>query len=202
MTDTSPAAELRACPDCHVSPGQPHSDGCDVACCTVCGHQRITCKHGSDEQGWGQVWGGHCSAPDVGLRDEYAAAIRDAACTGDCGLTEAECSQHRIQPVVWHHGTVAEVSGTPEMFADAVLAVRDRTMQLLRSDLKWSQSSLEEADAAAADEATRANRAEAAIARVRALADDMRSWCSYRGMALHYSDAIRTALDGPTPEDQ
>jgi hypothetical protein len=43
----------------------------------------------------------------------------------------------------------------------------------------------------------RIEHTEAALARVRALADDMRTWCSWRGMALHYSDAIREALDGP-----
>lgn len=46
------------CPDCHVPPGQPHNDGCDVAHCTECGRQRITCKHGSSDAGWGQIWGG------------------------------------------------------------------------------------------------------------------------------------------------
>jgi hypothetical protein len=47
----------------------------------------------------------------------------------------------------------------------------------------------------------RVEQAEAALARVRALADDMRNWCSWRGMALHYSDAIREALNDPTTED-
>lgn len=72
-------------------------------------------------------------APEAGLREQYAAAIRDAACTGDCGMTEEECARTRIQPVVWHPG-LAEVSGSPEMFADAVLAVRDRALQQLRAD--------------------------------------------------------------------
>lgn len=57
------------------------------------------------------------------LRDRIAEAVRDAACNGDCGKTEEECAKERIQPVVWHHGRLAAVEGTPEQFAAAVLAV-------------------------------------------------------------------------------
>jgi hypothetical protein len=46
------------CPDCHVTPGQPHDDGCDNARCTACGKQRITCTHGASDTGWGQIWNG------------------------------------------------------------------------------------------------------------------------------------------------
>lgn len=46
------------CTDCHVLPGQPHDDGCDVARCTECGVQRIGCEHGSQDVGWGQIWTG------------------------------------------------------------------------------------------------------------------------------------------------
>ncbi|MEZ7005605.1 hypothetical protein [Streptomyces sp. AD55] len=56
------------------------------------------------------------------LRDRIAAAIREAACVGDCGKTEEECRAERIQPFVWHHGRLAVVEGTPEQFADVVLA--------------------------------------------------------------------------------
>ena len=57
------------------------------------------------------------------LRDRIAEAIRDAACSGDCGETEEECAKERIQPFAWHHGRLAVVEGEPEQFADAVLAV-------------------------------------------------------------------------------
>ena len=50
---------------------------------------------------------------------------------------------------------------------------------------------------AAAAAIQRAEQAEAALARVRALAGDMRTWCSPHGLALHYSDAVLAALDGP-----
>lgn len=52
----------RDCPDCHVPPGQPHDDGCDTARCTSCGEQRITCKHGGSDIGWGQIWNGPADA--------------------------------------------------------------------------------------------------------------------------------------------
>lgn len=48
----------RPCGDCGVQPGQPHVDGCDVARCTLCGWQRISCEHEDEEGGWGQVWTG------------------------------------------------------------------------------------------------------------------------------------------------
>ncbi len=57
------------------------------------------------------------------LRELFAAAIRAAACPGECGKTEEECAKERIQPFAWHHGRLAVVEGSPEMFADAVLAV-------------------------------------------------------------------------------
>ncbi|MFD0358282.1 hypothetical protein ACFVHW_31815 [Streptomyces sp. NPDC127110] len=43
----------------------------------------------------------------------------------------------------------------------------------------------------------RAERAEAALARVRALAADMRTWCSPHGIAIDYADHIDTALNTP-----
>jgi len=42
----------------------------------------------------------------------------------------------------------------------------------------------------------RAEQAEATVARVRALAADMRTWCSYHNIAIDYADRIDAALDG------
>ncbi|MGH8964051.1 MAG: hypothetical protein ACRDXB_01800, partial [Actinomycetes bacterium] len=64
------------------------------------------------------------------LRDRIAQAIRDAACPGDgCPDTEEVCVRKRIQPCVWERGILTEVLGTPEVFADAVLAVLRRATQ-------------------------------------------------------------------------
>ena len=58
------------------------------------------------------------------LLDHAADAIRAAACPGnDCPLSEADCSEQRIQPAAWERGVLSEVYGRPEWFADAVLAV-------------------------------------------------------------------------------
>jgi hypothetical protein len=46
------------CGDCAVPVGSPHVDGCDVARCTECGWQRISCGHGDADVGWGAVWTG------------------------------------------------------------------------------------------------------------------------------------------------
>jgi hypothetical protein len=85
-------------------------------------------------------------APDDGIREQYAAAIRGATCTGpeQCHESEVECYGKRIQPVVWHHGVLAEVSGSPEMIADAVHAVRDRRIEQLTAERDALASDLAE----------------------------------------------------------
>jgi hypothetical protein len=57
------------------------------------------------------------------LRDRIAEALRAAACNGDCDDTEEECARKRVQPYVWQRGVLTEILGTPEVIADAVLAV-------------------------------------------------------------------------------
>jgi len=83
------------------------------------------------------------------LHDRLAAAIRDAACPGNCGLDEADCTRRNIQPEVWHHGVLADVSGAPEMFARTALTV-------LYREWPWLQAEAEEAEqpGPAATEAT------------------------------------------------
>ena len=68
---------------------------------------------------------------------QLAAAIRTAACDGSCDQTEDECARQRIQPIVWHHGRLAEVSGSPEQFADVVLT-------LLYQEWPWLRAEAEE----------------------------------------------------------
>lgn len=51
-------ANAKTCPDCGVVPSVPHVDGCDVARCTVCGWQRISCDHAESDEGWGAIWTG------------------------------------------------------------------------------------------------------------------------------------------------
>ncbi|MER6602523.1 hypothetical protein [Streptomyces parvus] len=57
------------------------------------------------------------------LRAAIAETLRRAACTGGCDSTETECAASRMQPVVYTHGVLTEVWGTPEVIADAVLSV-------------------------------------------------------------------------------
>lgn len=47
------------CPDCGAKPKEHHIEGCDVARCTSCGHQRLSCdcKDGEPEV-WSGVWPG------------------------------------------------------------------------------------------------------------------------------------------------
>ena len=65
-----------ACPDCAVDPGELHDDGCDVARCTVCGFQRISCDHEDTDVGWGQVWTGQWPG-DVEVAEGLASDLND-----------------------------------------------------------------------------------------------------------------------------
>ncbi|MEV8398798.1 hypothetical protein [Streptomyces niveus] len=64
-------------------------------------------------------------APDGRRLALLARAIRDATCEGNCGRTEEECEAASLQPVVWHHGVLARVEGTPEQIAAALLPAID-----------------------------------------------------------------------------
>jgi hypothetical protein len=77
------------------------------------------------------------------LHAQLAAAIRTAAYDGSCDQTEDECARQRIQPIVWHHGRLAEVSGSPEQFADVVLT-------LLYQEWPWLRAEAEEREQQAA----------------------------------------------------
>jgi hypothetical protein len=58
------------------------------------------------------------------LAEVIAQALRDHICEGDCGETEEECEDKRIQPVAWQNGILTYVMGTPEVLAAvAVTAV-------------------------------------------------------------------------------
>jgi 8-oxo-dGTP pyrophosphatase MutT (NUDIX family) len=76
------------------------------------------------------------------LRQVYAAAIRTAACTGQCGLTEEQCDAQHVQAVAWHDGVLVEVSGTPEVLASVVAAVRDRHVGQLQQRLTLASADL------------------------------------------------------------
>jgi hypothetical protein len=75
MPDTG-APATRACPDCAVTPGQRHKEGCDVARCVVCGQQQLQCdpeaEHGltgpslPPMQTWTGEWPGYVECREWG----------------------------------------------------------------------------------------------------------------------------------------
>lgn len=57
------------CPDCKVPPGQPHTEGCDIARCPACGQQRIQCdEHGHVRAAsiWTGQWPGKAECERLG----------------------------------------------------------------------------------------------------------------------------------------
>lgn len=145
------------------------------------------------------------ATPTDGLRDRYAAALREATCTGNCDTSETECARTRIQAVVWEHGQLAEVSGSPEMLADTILAPRDAELDQLRADRDRWQHGLEAAEAqlvqlrrTGAQVQARAEHAEAALGRVRAVAEELIKYgCSWTGSEPEAGRRILTALESP-----
>lgn len=61
---------LRTCPDCAVLPGYPHTDGCDVARCPLCGMQRLQCydhQRSVTPAIWTGIWPGELECVEYGL---------------------------------------------------------------------------------------------------------------------------------------
>lgn len=70
------------------------------------------------------------------------------------------------------------------------------TVQGMQAALNEAHARNEAADAAIVEAEQDAAEQRAAVDRVRALAADMRTWCSPRGIATQYADDIEKALDG------
>lgn len=86
----------RPCPDCAVLVGHAHEDGCDIAACTLCGHQRITCAHVFGEGGWGQIWDG--TMPGVADARRFSVDLNELGRMANAGLVEWDQTHQRWEP--------------------------------------------------------------------------------------------------------
>jgi hypothetical protein len=77
---------IRPCPDCSVKPGKPHKPGCDVARCTNCGGQAISCDCPNDV-GAGDVWNGLWPGTKECYEKGYVAIWRGGGITPEGYLT-------------------------------------------------------------------------------------------------------------------
>ena len=63
------------CPDCVAEPGRPHSGGCDIERCSVCGYQYLSCDCTDEERKghdplfsrWTGFWPGSLEAKSLGM---------------------------------------------------------------------------------------------------------------------------------------
>jgi hypothetical protein len=90
------------CPDCAVTPGQPHEDGCDVARCLVDGGQRLQCgraaAHNCGQDVWTGEWPGDAECREFGwwVQDRCSEGLGWVPCAPNApGATEDLNRLHR-----------------------------------------------------------------------------------------------------------
>lgn len=147
----------------------------------------------------------HVAADELAdRRARYAAAIRDAACLGDCGDPEDECVRRRVQPGLWQGGVLVEVMGTPEVLAEAVMPGANAEQQELRAQIANLRTMYNAADARTSDLIDERDALRAEVERLRAdpttmlreAADhDRQMWAD---LLRRLADEVQQPTDGVT----
>ncbi len=162
--------------------------------------------------------------PELDRRDAAEAEARAdiAAAEADLARCRERLEDTRRIVTEWENATagrdryrLAWQSARRRATVQRKLAVRARELAEMRKGRLHKYLDLTDADwyqqrneiLRLTDELTeakqRGEQAEAALARVTALAADMRTWCSPHGLADHYADAVEQAIAGPetTPKE-
>lgn len=84
-TKIQPNNEGTLCPDCGVSPGEQHLDGCDVEPCPSCGGQLLSCncQDVSARLPWTGEWPGIAECREFGWYDKLIAGQGWVSCSAE-----------------------------------------------------------------------------------------------------------------------
>lgn len=149
-----------------------------------------------------------------GAAREYMERTTDEAGTAPVApfdrAAEREQYEAQVHKALRDYGEGDEDPGTGSDYGDqtaVVMRVRDVEVERLRAERDQLAGQVDQlidrlgqyADRGIAN-GVRAEQAEATIARVRAFAEDMRTWCSPHGIAADYADRLEAVLGGRAVE--
>lgn len=102
-------ADRRACGDCAILPGEPHTGGCDVARCMATGGQRLACNenhdHGRDV--WTGMWPGEAECREFGWFSVFTPREGWRKCEADTPGAGPDLNRlHMSHEVEWDPATV------------------------------------------------------------------------------------------------
>lgn len=93
----------RNCGDCAVKPGEPHTDGCDVARCLVTGAQRLACDehHDCGRDIWTDTWPGVAECIEFGWYSAWTEGLGWVRCTADASGARPDLNRLHAGEADW-----------------------------------------------------------------------------------------------------
>lgn len=119
---------LHKCGDCAVLPGYPHSEGCDVARCPICGTQRLQCYDHEESRRpsiWTGVWPGELECAEYGLWAKFVYA-------DDGKLVDYIKNMDEHRPAKWVTTTADDPDGSADLNTLAVMGAKGELIWSVR----------------------------------------------------------------------